>query len=93
MICAAVERCAGIDVGKKWLSVCVMIGPLEGEPRVEKRRFGTTVGELEQLRDWLQKHGLPVRSRALHHDMADCAGGRRESVSGECARGEGTQGA
>ena len=23
MICAAVERCAGIDVGKKWLSVCM----------------------------------------------------------------------
>ncbi len=58
MICAAVERCAGIDVGKKWLSVCVMIGPLEGEPRVEKRRFGTTVGELEQLRDWLQKEAV-----------------------------------
>jgi transposase len=35
-----------------------MIGPLEGEPRVEKRRFGTTVGELEQLRDWLQKEAV-----------------------------------
>jgi transposase len=58
MICAAVERCAGIDVGKKWLSVCVMIGPLEGEPRVEKRRFDTTVAELEQLRDWLQKEAV-----------------------------------
>ncbi len=58
MICAAVERCAGIDVGKKWLSVCVMIGPLEGEPRVEKRRFGTTVAGLEQLRDWLQKEAV-----------------------------------
>jgi hypothetical protein len=32
MICAAVERCAGIDVGRKWLSVCVMIGPLSGKP-------------------------------------------------------------
>ena len=35
MISAAIERCAGIDVGKKFLAVCVMVGPLEGEPRVE----------------------------------------------------------
>ena len=47
MICAAIERCAGIDVGKKFLAVCLMVGPLEGEPRVEnrveKRHYGTTV--------------------------------------------------
>ena len=53
MICAAVERCAGIDVGKQWLSVCMMIGPLNGEPRVEKRRYGVTVPELTRLREWL----------------------------------------
>ena len=41
MISAAIERCAGIDVGKKFLAVCVMVGPLEGEPRVEIRKFGT----------------------------------------------------
>jgi transposase len=58
MICAAVERCAGIDVGKKWLSVCMMIGPLDGEARVEKRRFGTTVPELQQLREWLEKEKI-----------------------------------
>ena len=28
MICAAIERCAGIDVGKKFLAVCVLTGPL-----------------------------------------------------------------
>ncbi len=43
MIRAAVERCAGIDVGKKCLSVCIMTGPLEGEPRVERRRYGVNV--------------------------------------------------
>src|SRR5712692_2508462 len=58
MICAAVERCAGIDVGKKWLSVCVMIGPLSGEARIEKRRFGTTVPDLQQLQCWLEKEGV-----------------------------------
>lgn len=58
MICAAVERCAGIDIGKKWLSVCTMIGPLDGEPRVERRRFGTNVGDLQQLRAWLLQEGI-----------------------------------
>jgi len=58
MICAAVERCAGIDVGKQWLSVCIMIGPLNGEPRVEKRRYGVNVGDLKKLRDWLVGEGI-----------------------------------
>jgi len=53
MICAAVERCAGIDVGKKVLSVCVMVGPLEGEPHVERRQFLTIRADLERLRGWL----------------------------------------
>lgn len=58
MISAVHERCAGIDVGKKFLAVCVMVGPLNGEPRIEKRRYGTTAAELEQLRDWLQSEGV-----------------------------------
>jgi transposase len=58
MISAAVERCAGIDVGKMFLAVCVMIGPLDGEPRVVKRRVGTTISELEGLGDWLRQEGI-----------------------------------
>jgi len=58
MICAAVERCAGIDVGKTFLAVCVMTGPLEGEACVQQRRVGTTITELESLRDWLKAEGV-----------------------------------
>jgi hypothetical protein len=58
MIQAAIERCAGIDVGKKWLAVCIMVGPLDAEPRTEIRRFGTNVADLEQLRDWLLEEGI-----------------------------------
>ena len=58
MISAAIERCAGIDVGKKSLAVCVMVGPLEGEPRVEIRKFGTIRAELDGLRDWLKQQGV-----------------------------------
>lgn len=57
MIEAVIERCAGIDVGKKFLVVCVMSGPLETEPKTEIRKFGTIVAELEHLRDWLIKEG------------------------------------
>src|SRR5579863_3694059 len=58
MICAAVERCAGIDVGKRWLAVCIMIGALNGEPRVERRRVGVNVAELQRLRAWLLQEGV-----------------------------------
>jgi transposase len=33
--------------------MCVMTGPLDGEPRIERRRFGVNVADLQQLRDWL----------------------------------------
>lgn len=55
MIRAAVERCAGIDVGKQKLAVCVMVGPLEAEPRIEVRQFLTIRSELEKLSQWLQE--------------------------------------
>ncbi len=58
MICAAVERCAGIDVGKKFLAVCIMTGALEQEPRVTQRRFLVVHRELDHLRDWLQQEGV-----------------------------------
>jgi hypothetical protein len=57
MIEAVIERCAGIDVGKKFLVVCVTSGPLEAEPKIEVRKFGTIVAELERLRDWLIQEG------------------------------------
>jgi transposase len=53
MIPAVIERCAGIDVGKTFLTVCLLTGPAEGEPKVETRKFGTFHAELEALRRWL----------------------------------------
>jgi transposase len=57
MIPAVIERCAGIDVGKKFLAVCVMTGPANGEAQAEVRKFGTVRHELEALRRWLQSEG------------------------------------
>jgi transposase len=57
MIQAVIERCAGIDVGKTFIVVCVITGPAQEEPQVEVRRFGTFNEELEKLRLWLQNQG------------------------------------
>jgi transposase len=53
MIPAIVERCAGIDVGKTFLTVCLLTGPADGEPKVETRKFGTFHADLQALGRWL----------------------------------------
>jgi transposase len=53
MLEVKVENGAGIDVGKKFLAVCVLTGPVDRKPVAEVRRFGTSVKELERLRAWL----------------------------------------
>jgi len=57
MIAAIIERCAGIDVGKKFVAICIMTGPADGEARSEIRNFGTTVAELKQAREWIVSNG------------------------------------
>lgn len=58
MISAEIERCAGIDVGKQRLAVCLLMGPLAGEARAEFREFGTIHAELQRLRQWLEAEGI-----------------------------------
>jgi transposase len=53
MITVVIERCAGIDVGKKTLSVCVMVGAADADPQFEIRTYGTTNADLERLCQWL----------------------------------------
>jgi len=50
-----IERCAGIDIGKRFLVCCVMTGAAHEEPRSETRRFDTTVPDLKRLRNWLNE--------------------------------------
>jgi len=50
---AIIERCAGIDVGKKFITACILAGAPEAEPTIEKRMFGTFNTDLEALRSWL----------------------------------------
>jgi transposase len=55
MIPAVIERCAGIDVGKTFLTVCLLTGPADGEPKVETRKFSTFHSGLEALGRWLSE--------------------------------------
>ena len=71
MIPAVIERCAGIDVAKKFLAVCVMTGPAKDDAQAVRRKFGTVRRELEELRKWLQSEGWhktdPHDARRLAH--------------------------
>ncbi|MGL5511817.1 MAG: IS110 family transposase, partial [Sporomusa sp.] len=49
------ERCAGIDVHKKLLVVCLRIGR-----KTESREFGTTTGEIREIVAWLKANGCQM---------------------------------
>jgi transposase len=57
MIDAVIERCAGIDVGKKFILVCALCGPSHEAPQVEIRTYGTTTHALQSLERWLYELG------------------------------------
>src|ERR1043165_3444231 len=58
MIAAVVERCAGIDIGKRFGKACVMTGPLNEEPKFEIRRVECTHRAIEEMRQWFQDEGV-----------------------------------
>jgi transposase len=53
-----IERCAGIDVGKRFLLCCALTGAAHEEPRSKTLRFDTTVPALEGLHKWLREEGV-----------------------------------
>ena len=57
MIDAVIERCAGIDVGKKFILVCTLCGPSNEAPQIEIRTYGTTTHALQALERWLYELG------------------------------------
>jgi len=53
-----IERCAGLDVHKETVAVCVRVPGPGGERLQHVRIFGTMTAELLALRDWLTAHGV-----------------------------------
>jgi hypothetical protein len=66
MIPAVIERCAGIDVGRKFIDVCLMIGEAQAEPKQETRRFNTLNEDLERMRQWLKENQVYARGHGEH---------------------------
>jgi len=58
-----VENCAGIDVHKEQVTVCVLLGAPGKAVRKQTQVFSTFTGELVKLADWL--HSLKVTSVAM----------------------------
>lgn len=50
-------RCAGLDVHKKTIKVCMLVRQADGEPHKVFRTYGTTTQELLDLADWLKEQG------------------------------------
>lgn len=46
------QRCCGLDIHKKMMVACLLLMSSQGVQK-EMRTFGTTLGELYRLRDWL----------------------------------------
>ena len=59
MIPAVLTHCAGIDIGKRGLAVCLMVGAAETEPKVEVREFSTFTADIEAMKAWLVKPPVP----------------------------------
>jgi transposase len=51
---AIVERCVGLDVHQATVVACLNLGSARAKPDKQIRTFGTTLADLEELRDWLQ---------------------------------------
>ncbi len=52
------RRCAGLDVHKRFVAVTVRLIDEQGHLHLERRRFATTLAELEALRAWLVSLGV-----------------------------------
>ena len=52
------ERCAGIDVGKRFLLCSVFTGAAHEDPTSQTRRFDTNVPDLEQMCEWLKQERI-----------------------------------
>jgi len=52
--------CAGMDVHKKDVKVCLVYRNGQGDRQQEIRTFRTLTKELLAMRDWLQDHGCRV---------------------------------
>jgi len=54
---AIIERCCGIDVHKKTITACLMVGKPNEKPTVTIKTFSTMTRDLLACKDWLESEG------------------------------------
>ena len=54
------ECCAGIDIGKREITVTILTGSAAVEPVQQTQTFGTTMQELTRCLSWLQSNHCPT---------------------------------
>jgi transposase len=54
---AIIERCCGIDVHKKTITACLMVGKPNEKPTVTIKTFSTMTRDLLACKDWLESKG------------------------------------
>src|SRR3954451_14726120 len=53
-----IERCAGIDIGKRFLLCSVLRGAAHEDPISQTRRFDTNVPDLQAMCEWLRQEAV-----------------------------------
>lgn len=53
-------RCAGIDIHKKSVTVCLVTRDAAGDRQSQVRKYGTMTGDLLKLAEWLRTKDCPV---------------------------------
>jgi hypothetical protein len=88
MIPAVLTHCAGIDIGKRALAVCLMVGPADAEPKMEVREFSTFTADLEVMKTWLLQAGCThVVFLSLVASLNSCLRRRVRSRNSRMGRG------
>ncbi len=62
--------CCGLDVHKETVAACVRVGGRTGKAEQHVQTFGTTVGDLLVLRDWLAAHNFSCCEGEVGTDMS-----------------------
>jgi transposase len=52
------ERCAGLDVHKRYVVECVITVDAQGQRYKERWTFSTMLADMSRLRDWLKGLGV-----------------------------------
>jgi transposase len=63
-----IERCAGVDIGKRTVAVTVRTPDGKGGRRQETRTFGTVTRQVLELRDWLVAERVSVAAMEAASD-------------------------